>query len=104
MAATQMIASVNIIAKLSSVNENFYFTSLFSFLGDISVSRKTIPKLLKTSMNSNNGRLKSFPDSEVDLWDQNIVNGQYVIAYEMNGGLDPDFIDMLPKVSYCFKC
>ena len=67
------------------------------------MSRKTIPKLLKTSMDSNGGRLKAYPDSTVDLWDQNFVNGQYVIAYEINGGLDPDLIDMLPKVSLCFK-
>ena len=67
------------------------------------MSRKTIPKLLKTSMNSNGGRMKAFPDSTVDLWDQNFVNGEYVIAYEMDGNLDPDLIDMLPKVSLFFK-
>ena len=68
------------------------------------MSRKTIPKLLKTSMDSNGGRLKAYPDSTVDLWDQNFVNGQYVIAYQINEWLDPDLIDMLPKVSHCFKC
>ena len=27
-------------------------------------------------------------DLSVDLWDQNIVNGKYVIAYELGPGLD----------------
>ena len=36
--------------------------------------------------------------SEMDLWHENFVNGEYVIAYEMNHGLDPKVQLMLPKV------
>ena len=78
------------------------------YLGDIAVSRKTIRRLLKSSPNSEANLPKAFglnayPDTTVDLWDENFVNGQYVIAYQMNAGLDLQLIDMLPKVSPCFK-
>ena len=42
----------------------------------------------------------AYPDSSADLWDQNIVNGEYIIAYELNYGLDRKIQDMLPKVSF----
>ena len=67
--------------------------------GDIAVSGKTISKLLNTSSDQNAGFWKAYPDSAVDLWDQNFVNGEYVIAYEMNIGLDPKLKNMLPKVN-----
>ena len=41
----------------------------------------------------------AYPDSEVDLWDQNVVNGEYVIAYELSPGLDRKLQNMLPKVN-----
>ena len=41
----------------------------------------------------------AYPDSSADLWDQNIVNGEYIIAYELNPGLDRKIHDMLPEVS-----
>ena len=53
---------------------------------------------MKTSSDQNAEFLKAYPDSKVDLWDQNIVNGEYIIAYEMNLGLDPKLKNMLPKV------
>ena len=76
---------------------------IFSFkptLGDIAVSGKTVSKLLKTSGDPNAGFWKAYPDSAVDIWDQNWdqVNRKYVIAYEMNMGLDSKLKEMLPKV------
>ena len=44
--------------------------------------------------------MKAYPDTSVDLWDKNIVNGEYIIAYELNYGLDRKIQDMLPKVSF----
>ena len=44
--------------------------------------------------------LEAFSDSNINLWDQNIVNGQYIIAYELNPGLDRLIQTMLPKVSF----
>ena len=41
----------------------------------------------------------AYPDSEVDLWDQNVVNGEYVIAYELSPGLDRKLQNMLPKLN-----
>ena len=42
--------------------------------------------------------MKAYPDTSVDLWDKNIVNGEYIIAYELNSGLDHKIQDMIPKV------
>ena len=36
--------------------------------------------------------------SGMNLWDQNFVNGRYVIAYELNSDLDSKIKLMLPKV------
>ena len=45
--------------------------------------------------------MNAYTDSSVVLWDQNIVNGQYIIAYEINSRLDYKIQELLPKV--CFK-
>jgi len=42
---------------------------------------------------------RAYPDSKVDLWDQNFVNDKYVIAYEIDTDLHPTLKNMLPKVS-----
>ena len=66
--------------------------------GDIAVSDKTFHKMMETSDNSNATLWKAYPDSRVDLWDQNFINGEYVIAYELNPGLHPKLQSMLPNV------
>ena len=68
--------------------------------GDIAVSGKTVQKLLETTDDADAAIWKAYPDSTVDLWDQNIVNGKYIIAYEMNPGLDRKLKSMLPKVLF----
>jgi len=50
--------------------------------------------------NSNATAWKAFPDSTAYLWDKNIVNGEYIIAYEINPGLSYIIQNMLPKVSF----
>ena len=52
------------------------------------------------SNDSNAAIWKAYPNSQVDLWDQNFVNGEYVIAYELSPGLDRKLQKMLPKVSF----
>ena len=54
---------------------------------------------MKTSSGSNAAIWKAYPDSQVDLWDQNHVNGEYVIAFEMNPGLGQSLQNLLPAVS-----
>ena len=71
--------------------------------GDIAVSGKTVQKLLETTDDADAAIWKAYPDSTVDLWDQNIVNGKYVIAYEMNPGLDRKLKSMLPKVRFIYQ-
>ena len=66
--------------------------------GDIAVSRKTVHKLMKTDGDSNTAMWGAYADSRVDLWDQNVVNGEYIIAYEINIGLDRQLQNLLPKV------
>ena len=54
---------------------------------------------MKTSSGSNAAIWKAYPDSQVDLWDQNLINGEYVIAFEMNPGLGQSLQNLLPAVS-----
>ena len=58
---------------------------------------------MKISGDSNTAAWNAYPDSEVDLWDQNLVNGEYVIAYEINPGLDSKLQNLLPKVYFLSK-
>ena len=54
---------------------------------------------MKLNGDSNKAIWKAYPDSKVDLWDQNVVNGEFVIAYQISQGLDHKLQDMLPKVN-----
>jgi len=51
---------------------------------------------------SNSAFWKAYPKSNVDLWDQNVVNGEFVIAYELSPGLDHKLQNMLPEVNSRF--
>ena len=85
---------------------NIHFCKSFILknpLGDIAVSGKTLHKLMKTNDELNSTLWRSYPDSKVDLWDQNVVRGEYVIAYEISPGLDPKIKSMLPEVSFWFR-
>ena len=53
---------------------------------------------MQISGDSNTAMWKAYPDSEVDLWNETVVNGKYVIAYEINPGLDHKLQSLLPKV------
>ena len=53
---------------------------------------------MKISGDSNTAMWGAYAHSGVDLWDQNVVNGEYIIAYEINLGLDRKLQNMLPKV------
>ena len=41
---------------------------------------------------------QAFPDSTVQLWDQNFVNGEYIIAFELGPQLHYKIRRMLPLV------
>ena len=64
----------------------------------MAVSAKTAHKLMTKKNGSNSTVWNAYADSTAYLWDQNIIN-EYVIAYELNSGLDYTLQDMLPKVS-----
>ena len=81
------------LSSLEALDSKFYS-------GDIAVSEKTVPILMKTN-NDSNAIWRAYPDSRVDLWDQNFVNGEYIISYEFNPSLHQKLKSMLPKV--CFK-
>ena len=98
MVAIWKNASVHILINLSSVSICFRNSPSKINSGDIAVSEKTMNKLMKTSYNSNSGLWRAYPDSQVDRWDQNFVNGEYVIAYEFKPGLHRDVQSLLPKV------
>ena len=87
--------------KLSSVNSFHIYASAYKInSGDIAVSEKFFPKLMKTSDDSNAALWRAYPDTKVDSWDENFVDGDYIIAYEMDPDLDPKLIKMLPKVLF----
>ena len=68
--------------------------------GDIAVSGRTIDTLMITSDDSNQRLNRAFQDSTVQLWNENLVNGKYVIAYELDPGLDDELKTLLPKVYF----
>ena len=43
---------------------------------------------------------RAYQSTEAKLWDQNVVNGEYVISYELDYSLDQDLQNMLPKVYF----
>ena len=92
----QSLVSSNFCFWPTVINRNYYS-------GDIAVSEKTVHKLMKTSSGSNAAIWKAYPDSQVDLWDQNLLNGEYVIAFEMNPGLGQSLQNLLPAVSNMTK-
>ena len=86
-----LVSSNSVCWSLSLDIKNLYS-------GDIAVSEKTVNKLMKTSSDSNTAIWNAYPDSKVDLWDQNLVNGEYVIAFELNPGLGQSLQNLLPQV------
>ena len=55
------------------------------------------------SSNDSNAIWRAYPDSQVDLWDQNFVNGEYIISYEFDPSLHQKLKTMLPNVSLRLK-
>ena len=43
---------------------------------------------MDTSDSSNPGLVRAYPDTLVDLWDENVVDGKYIIAYTLSSDLD----------------
>ena len=62
------------------------------------MSEKTLHKFMEISSGSNTATWKAYPDSTVDLWDQNLVQGEYVVAFELNPGLGQSLQNLLPEV------
>ena len=85
---------------MDTLNEHFNIKIFyFKKSGDIAVSGKTVRKLLKTTDYVNASDMKAYAvNLTVDLWDQNFVNGKYIVAFEINPGLDSNIKTKLPKV------
>ena len=67
------------------------------------MSEKTLHKFMEIRSGSNTATWKAYPDSKVDLWDQNLVKGEYVVAFELNPGLGQSLQNLLPEVcELCF--
>ena len=101
--ATWTNASVKILINLLLVNflSNSNVSVKVKNSGDIAVSARTIDKLMITSDDPNSALMShAFPDSTIQLWNQNFVNGEYIIAYEFNPGLHHKLHTMLPKVFF----
>ena len=50
------------------------------------------------NINSSGDLWRAYTKSNIDLWDQNFVNGKYIIAYKFNPTLEQKVQNMLPKV------
>ena len=55
---------------------------------------------MKTSDDSSAPLFRAYQATEANLWDQNVVNGEYIIAYELDYSLHQDLQNMLPKVYF----
>ena len=66
--------------------------------GDVVVSEKTMTKMMQISYHQNAPLLRAYPDVKVDRWNQNFVNGKYVIEYELDPSLHQTLQKLLPKV------
>ena len=53
---------------------------------------------MKTSNDSNSEIWNAYPNSRVDIWDQNFINGEYRVPYELNPNLHQKLKSMLPQV------
>ena len=101
LSAMQINANANILVRPSLVNSNLYSAlPLKMNSGDIAVSRKNVQKLVNISSDVHANFSNAFPTTTSNLWNQNIVNGKYIIAYKLNRGLDYKLQSMLPKVSF----
>ena len=67
--------------------------------GDIAVSEQTFHKLMNVSDDSNASLSRAYSKSNLDLWNQTFVNGEYVIAFELGPQLHQKIRRMLPQVS-----
>ena len=95
-----MLITVKLLSvKLLSLLE---FADQRNYSGDIVVSENTYKKVMKTSDDSSAPLFRAYQSTEAKLWDQNIVNGEYIIAYEL-GSLHQDVQSMLPKVYFIFR-
>ena len=54
---------------------------------------------MNISYDSNEDLWRAYTRSNIDLWNQNFVNGKYIIAYEFNPSLHQKLQNMLPKVN-----
>ena len=101
MTAIWTNASVKILINLSLVMflSNSKVSVKVTNSGDIAVSARTIDKLMITSDDPNSALMShAFPDSTIQLWNQNFVNGEYIVAFELNPHLNHKIRSMLPKV------
>ena len=58
---------------------------------------------MKTSDDSSAPLFRAYQSTEAKLWDENIVNGEYIIAYELDYSLHQDLKNVLPKVYFIFR-
>ena len=59
--------------------------------------------MMKTSDDSSAPLFRAYQSTEAKLWDENIVNGEYIIAYELDYSLHQDLKNVLPKVYFIFR-
>ena len=58
---------------------------------------------MKISDDSSAPLFRAYQSTEAKLWDQNIVNSEYVISYELDYSLHQALQNMLPKVYLLFR-
>ena len=101
MIATQINASVRFSTKLSSVNHFFKIPTIYNNSDDIAVSVTSFNRMIKTIDDSNEAHM-AYPNSN-PRWNQNFVNGEYVIAYTFDPLLDQAVKSTLPEVYSKFR-
>jgi len=84
-----------IIGKVPSFSKTF---TQRIHLGDIAVSEQTFDKLMNISDESNAALWRAYSKSNLDIWNQTYVNGEYIIAFELGPQLHHKIRGMLPQV------
>ena len=98
MIAIQISANVRFSTRLLSVNHFFKVPTKKNYSGDIAVSGFSFRRMINTS-----GLHMAYSKNSDNYWNQNIVNGEYVIAYKFGPWLNQAVKSGLPEVNLFFK-
>ena len=68
--------------------------------GDVILSFNSAKRLIPNNLSTINGLNRAYGmRRDEQLWTKHKINGKYIVAYKVNGGLDSYTKSLIPKVS-----